>query len=92
MPGRFPVQLPRENARTPRYSSRGFPQSGSVTRGMVGVERGAVPGGRDVDGTRPGDWAGGVLGVTVVGWDRDGWRRLTGIRDLGEGLPAFRPG
>jgi thiol-disulfide isomerase/thioredoxin len=28
----------------------------------------------------------------VVGWDRDGWRRLTGIRDLGEGLPAFRPG
>ena len=28
----------------------------------------------------------------VVGWDRDGWRRLTGIPDLGEGLPAFRPG
>jgi hypothetical protein len=28
----------------------------------------------------------------VVGWDRDGWRKLTGIRDLGEGLPAFRPG
>ena len=28
----------------------------------------------------------------VVGWDREGWRRLTGIRDLGEGLPAFRPG
>src|SRR5688572_4212790 len=28
----------------------------------------------------------------VAGWDRDGWRRLTGIRDLGEGLPAFRPG
>lgn len=28
----------------------------------------------------------------VVGWDRDGWRRLTGIRDLGEALPAFRPG
>lgn len=28
----------------------------------------------------------------VTGWDRDGWRRLTGIRDLGEGLPAFRPG
>ena len=28
----------------------------------------------------------------VVGWDRDGWRRLTSIRDLGEGLPAFRPG
>lgn len=28
----------------------------------------------------------------VVGWDRDGWRRLTGIRDLGDGLPALRPG
>ena len=28
----------------------------------------------------------------VVGWDRDGWRRLTGIHDLGDGLPAFRPG
>jgi hypothetical protein len=28
----------------------------------------------------------------VVGWDRDGWRKLTGIRDLGAGLPAFRPG
>ena len=28
----------------------------------------------------------------VVGWDRDGWRRLTGIGDLGEGLPAFQPG
>jgi hypothetical protein len=28
----------------------------------------------------------------VVGWDRNGWRRLTGIRDLGDDLPAFRPG
>jgi hypothetical protein len=28
----------------------------------------------------------------VVGWDRDGWRRLTGVGDLGEGLPAFKPG
>lgn len=28
----------------------------------------------------------------VVGWDRDGWRKLTGMSDLGEGLPAFRPG
>ena len=28
----------------------------------------------------------------VVGWDRDGWRRLTGIRDLGAGLPVFQPG
>lgn len=28
----------------------------------------------------------------VEGWDRDGWRRLTGIATLGEGLPAFRPG
>ena len=28
----------------------------------------------------------------VEGWDRDGWRRLTGIVRLGESLPAFRPG
>jgi len=28
----------------------------------------------------------------VAGWDRDGWRRVTGIARLGEGLPAFRPG
>lgn len=28
----------------------------------------------------------------VVGWDRDGWRRLTGMKGLGQGLPAFQPG
>jgi thiol-disulfide isomerase/thioredoxin len=28
----------------------------------------------------------------VVGWDREGWRRLTGVADLGENLPASRPG
>ncbi len=28
----------------------------------------------------------------IVGWDREAWRRLTGITDLGEGLPAVRPG
>jgi hypothetical protein len=28
----------------------------------------------------------------VVGWDRAGWRALTGLADLGEDLPAFRPG
>jgi len=28
----------------------------------------------------------------VVGWDRDAWRRLTGIAGLGEGLPPFQPG
>ncbi|HZM46983.1 MAG TPA: thioredoxin family protein [Burkholderiales bacterium] len=28
----------------------------------------------------------------VAGWDRDGWRRLTGVTELGEGLPAFKPG
>ena len=28
----------------------------------------------------------------VAGWDRPGWRRLTGLDDLGEALPDFRPG
>jgi hypothetical protein len=28
----------------------------------------------------------------VVGWDREGWRRLTGLSGLGAGLPAFQPG
>lgn len=28
----------------------------------------------------------------IVGWDRDAWRKMTGIADLGEGLPVFRPG
>ena len=28
----------------------------------------------------------------IVGWDREGWRRVTGLRDLGSELPAFRPG
>ena len=28
----------------------------------------------------------------VEGWDREGWRRLTGLAQLGTELPAFRPG
>lgn len=28
----------------------------------------------------------------VVGWDREGWRKLTGVKGLGQGLPAFKPG
>jgi hypothetical protein len=28
----------------------------------------------------------------VVGWDRAGWQRLTGLNELGSNLPAFRPG
>jgi hypothetical protein len=28
----------------------------------------------------------------VVGWDRAGWQRLTGIADFGTSLPAMRPG
>ena len=28
----------------------------------------------------------------VVGWDRDAWRKLTGLPALGANLPAFRPG
>ena len=36
--------------------------------------------------------AGGREVERVVGWDRDGWRALTGLAELGAGLPAFRPG
>ena len=28
----------------------------------------------------------------VVGWDRVGWQRLTGLKALGSELPALRPG
>ena len=28
----------------------------------------------------------------VAGWDREGWQRVTGLRELGRDLPAFRPG
>ena len=28
----------------------------------------------------------------VVGWDREGWQRLTGIRDLGAHHPKIKPG
>jgi hypothetical protein len=28
----------------------------------------------------------------VVGWDRSGWRRLTGLPDLGSDLPELQPG
>ncbi len=28
----------------------------------------------------------------VIGWNRDEWRSVTGIRELGEGLPENRPG
>ena len=35
---------------------------------------------------------GGVEVDRTVGWVRDEWRRITGITDLGEELPPFRPG
>ena len=37
-------------------------------------------------------YQGGRETERVVGWDRDGWRKLPGIRGLGEGLRGFRPG
>lgn len=37
-------------------------------------------------------FAGGREVERVVGWDREGWRRLTGIANLGASLPAFQPG
>jgi len=36
--------------------------------------------------------AGGREQARVVGWERGEWRALTGIDDLGENLPAYRPG
>ncbi len=35
---------------------------------------------------------GGRETARVQGWDREGWRKLTGIADLGADLPAMRPG
>jgi len=35
---------------------------------------------------------GGREAERVEAWNREGWRRLTGIANLGESLPAFRPG
>ena len=35
---------------------------------------------------------GGREAERVESWDRAGWRKLTGIADLGEGLPAAQPG
>jgi hypothetical protein len=37
-------------------------------------------------------YSGGRETERIVGWDREGWRRLTGISDLGAALPPFRPG
>lgn len=37
-------------------------------------------------------YAGGREVERVVGWDRDAWRQFTGLADLGEGLPVFKPG
>lgn len=37
-------------------------------------------------------YAGGREAERVVGWDRDGWRRVTGIADLGGKLPPWQPG
>ncbi|MFM2046234.1 MAG: hypothetical protein RL383_311, partial [Actinomycetota bacterium] len=35
---------------------------------------------------------GGSETERTIGWSRDDWRRITGIADLGEDLPAMRPG
>ena len=35
---------------------------------------------------------GGTEDERLVGWDRAEWRRATGVADLGEGLPEYRPG
>jgi hypothetical protein len=35
---------------------------------------------------------GGEEQERIVGWDRDEWRRFTGVADLGDDLPEYRPG
>jgi hypothetical protein len=35
---------------------------------------------------------GGEEQERIVGWDRDEWRRFTGVADLGNDLPEYRPG
>ena len=37
-------------------------------------------------------YANGREAERVVGWDRAGWQRLTGLKELGKDLPALRPG
>jgi hypothetical protein len=37
-------------------------------------------------------YVGGKETERVVGWDREGWRRLTGVAELGAALPPLRPG
>src|ERR1044071_8251671 len=37
-------------------------------------------------------YAGGREVERVVGWDREGWQRLTGVKGLGQDLPAARAG
>lgn len=37
-------------------------------------------------------YAGGYEVERVVGWDREGWQRLTGVKSLGRDLPSSRPG
>jgi hypothetical protein len=37
-------------------------------------------------------YAAGREAERVIGWDREAWRRLTGIAELGEGLRPFQPG
>jgi hypothetical protein len=37
-------------------------------------------------------YEGGREAERVVGWDREAWRRLTGLHTLGKDLPAMRPG
>lgn len=34
----------------------------------------------------------GVEARRIIGWERNEWRHLTGIAELGEGLPGYRPG
>ncbi len=38
------------------------------------------------------EFRGGVEAQRAIGWERSEWQRLTGVAELGAGLPGYRPG
>ena len=79
----YPVMLPLRRVVPPLRIGGGLLDLSPI------VERDANPRGPS---NGPNARARGREVERVVGWDRDGWRRLTGLQDLGRDLPPLRPG